>query len=83
MGLERMQQMNGRLCRCGRTHLHNVSSIICRKGALNELPALLRRNGVTKPFILCDATTVSVIGYCRRFELKCGYTYPLLLFSYL
>ena len=66
MSLEKLQQMNGRPCRCGRTHRHHVSSIICRKGALNELSALLKRNGVTKPFILCDATTASVIGESVR-----------------
>ncbi len=65
MSLEKLQQMNGRPCRCG-THRHHVSSIICRKGALNELSALLKRNRVTKPFILYDATTASVIGESVR-----------------
>ena len=62
MSLDALQSMNGRLCACGREHRHAIDTILCGSGVLHELPALLKRRNIQKPFVFCDGTTVCVAG---------------------
>ena len=54
-------------CSCGKKHAPGVAKAVIRKGAVEELPALLKEAGAKKPFILSGHDTFAAAG-----ELVCG-----------
>lgn len=66
---------------CGRVHTLSVDEVIIEKDAVSKLPAVLKRYGAKKIFVLSDRTTYSVAGetVCRLIEnagISCV-SYPL------
>jgi len=61
MSIERMNDMNGRLCSCGKVHSFQAELII-GSGAVNRLPEVLEKFGSNKPFILSDKNTYVAAG---------------------
>ena len=55
-------------CSCGKKHAPGVAKAVIRKGAVEELPALLKEAGAKKPFILSGHDTFAAAG-----ELVCGF----------
>lgn len=53
-------------CPCGKKHETTVREVICKKGAIAELPAAVKKLGGTKPFILADKNTYAVCGEKAR-----------------
>ena len=49
-------------CACGKKHTSSVEDIIVKSGAVNDLPALIRKYAAKKPFVLADANTFSACG---------------------
>ncbi len=49
-------------CSCGKEHKTCVKDIIVKSGAIKELPVLINKFNVKKPFILADINTFKVAG---------------------
>ena len=61
MSIDRMNDMNGRLCSCGKVHRFQAELII-GSGAAKQLPGVLEKFGAKKPFILFDKNTYAAAG---------------------
>ena len=61
MSLQRLFDMNGAVCSCGRIHRFS-SDVICGKGAIRQLPAAIRRLGGSRVFVLSDQNTFEAAG---------------------
>lgn len=59
MTLDQLTAPGGIPCACGKVHRAPVDRIICRKGALEELPSVIRTYTDGRVFVLCDKTTYS------------------------
>lgn len=62
MTLSELTSPAGIPCSCGKTHSCSVDKIICRAGAINEIPETVRSFSAKKPFVLCDVNTYRVAG---------------------
>ncbi len=49
-------------CDCGRTHKVSLGEVVCKAGAIEELPRILQRFGAQKPFLLADQNTYGAAG---------------------
>ena len=49
-------------CTCGRTHRCAVNDLVTGPGALRQLPALVKKYGASRPFLLADADTWQAAG---------------------
>ena len=49
-------------CPCGRPHLNPIKEIICKSGAINELPLAALSLGAKKAFVLADKNTFAAAG---------------------
>ncbi|MBE6617260.1 MAG: sn-glycerol-1-phosphate dehydrogenase [Ruminococcaceae bacterium] len=66
-GIDSLIKNDGFLCdSCGKRHFGKLKDCIIRRGAVYELPSLLKKYGVSNPYILCDRRTYEVAG-----ELVC------------
>lgn len=61
MSMERLQNMNGAPCPCGREHRFSAE-VLCGAGVLDRLPDILRDRKIKKPFILSDLNTYEAAG---------------------
>ena len=55
------QEMNGRLCPCGKTHSTDIA-VISGRDALLQLPCAIQKLGGSKVFVLCDPNTYKAAG---------------------
>ncbi len=59
--MQKLHQMNGRLCSCGK--VHNFSSeILIGSGTISNLPKQIERLGAKKAFVLSDQNTYKAAG---------------------
>ena len=67
MTLSELTSPSGFPCSCGKTHACSVDKIICRSGAIDDIPAVVKSYSSKKPFVLCDKNTYSAAGekVCR------------------
>lgn len=49
-------------CTCGKTHTPGTANVIIESGAIQKLPALLKKAGITKPFLLSGKHTFRAAG---------------------
>ncbi|MBQ8426277.1 MAG: iron-containing alcohol dehydrogenase, partial [Clostridia bacterium] len=49
-------------CSCGKKHIFPLKEIIVKKGAILDLPELVKKYGATRPFIVADKNTYAVAG---------------------
>lgn len=61
MSMERLFEMNGVPCPCGRPHSFSAQ-VFCGAGVIKKLPEILREKGVKKAFILTDLNTYEAAG---------------------
>ncbi|MBR4942103.1 MAG: sn-glycerol-1-phosphate dehydrogenase, partial [Clostridia bacterium] len=47
-------------CSCGKPHSCTIDRIICRPGAIDEIPSVVRSYTDKKIFVLCDPNTSAV-----------------------
>ena len=70
MILKKLSEMNGAPCSCGKVHEFK-SEIIAGSGVISEIPALIKRFGAKKPYILSDKNTFAAAG-ARLLEILDG-----------
>ena len=70
MTLHELTSPDGISCSCGKIHSCSVDSIICRSGAVNEIPAVIRSYSAKNVFVLCDKNIYLAAGekVCRILE---------------
>lgn len=56
-----MNDMNGRLCSCGKVHSF-CADVVIGSGVLSQIPAFLEKYNAKKPFVLSDASTYAAAG---------------------
>ena len=61
MSLEMLNEMNGRLCDCGKTHSF-CAKVITGDGVLEKLPSVVMEYGAKKVFVLSDRNTYKAAG---------------------
>lgn len=49
-------------CKCGKVHRAIVSEVVIKKGAIKEIPDILRKRNVKKAFVLADENTYKAAG---------------------
>lgn len=54
--------INGNRCSCGRIHKTSVQDVLIGNGVIEELPKVLARLNMKKPFILADQNTMKAAG---------------------
>ena len=52
----------GSLCSCGKVHKSSVDKVICERGAIEKLPALLAEYGILHPALIADRNTQAAAG---------------------
>ncbi len=57
-----LMQNDGFSCACGKTHCGLLKDCLIGEHALAALPGILRKYGVTHPFVLCDNETYEAAG---------------------
>lgn len=69
MSLKILNDMNGRVCSCGRTHSFSAK-VITGDGVLETLPHVIREYGAKKVFVLSDKNTYKAAGErtCKLLE---------------
>ncbi len=50
------------VCECGKCHSAHIDDVIVKKGAVNELPAVLSRYNSKKVFVVADVNTYDAAG---------------------
>ena len=60
--MELYRQLDGANCACGKTHTTSVKEVIIGEGVIAQLPEVLSRYGVKKPFLLADCNTWKAAG---------------------
>lgn len=61
--LSSLMKNDGFLCSsCGKRHYGLLRDYIAERGAIQKLPALLQKYGVSHPFVLCDENTYAAAG---------------------
>ena len=75
MSLDMLNEMNGKLCDCGKTHSFSAK-VITGSGVLKQLPDAVREYGAKKAFVLSDKNTYKAAGeqVCALLE-KAGIAY--------
>ncbi len=79
--METMRTMNGRVCSCGKTHRFS-GDVISGKGAVEQLPEILKKFDSHKAFLLSDVHTHAAAGerVCALLK-KAGFSYSSYTFS--
>ena len=67
--MDLFREMNGKPCACGREHAF-AAQVISGKGALQQLPELVRRLGGSRAYVLADQNTWQVAGEAAAALLK-------------
>ncbi len=57
-----MELLKNYFCSCGKIHTASVDEVICKKDAINDLPKILKKYNIKKPFVICDKNTFSACG---------------------
>ena len=79
--LEELLRPQGFDCPCGRRHATGLGEFCLGKGALAQLPRVLRKLHVRRPFVVSDAHTDPAAGQRTRALLKeAGFPIPSLCF---
>ncbi len=52
----------GSLCSCGKVHKSSVDKVICERGAIEKLPAILLEYGIKNPALIADTNTHTAAG---------------------
>ncbi len=61
MSLEMMENLNGKMCRCGKEHCFS-SKVIVGEGVISALPEIIRGFGAKKVFVIADKNTYKAAG---------------------
>ena len=61
MSLDMLNEMNGKLCACGKIHSFSAR-VITGSGALEQLPRVVKEYGAKKVFVLSDKNTFVAAG---------------------
>ncbi len=69
MSLDMLNEMNGKLCTCGKTHRFSAR-VIGGSGVLEQLPNVVKEYGTKKVFVLSDKNTYIAAGQqvCKLLE---------------
>ena len=62
MTLKELVRPEGYPCACGKTHVCALKYLNISRGAIDDLPNMIRTLGREKPFVVCDANTYVVAG---------------------
>ena len=57
-----MNIINNAKCECGKVHSSLIDECISEKGAINKLPAIIKKYNCTKAFIVADINTYDAAG---------------------
>ena len=60
--LDELLAPEGHDCACGRHHRTGLKCLVLKENALDELPALLKRMGIHRPFLVSDTNTEQAAG---------------------
>ncbi|MBR5225817.1 MAG: iron-containing alcohol dehydrogenase, partial [Clostridia bacterium] len=60
--MELYRRLDGTDCACGKKHVTSVKEVIIGDGVIAQLPEVLARYGVKKPFLLADPNTWKAAG---------------------
>ena len=82
MSMHILNEMNGRLCSCGKTHSYDTQ-VYVGKGVLNKIPQYLAQYAPTKVFVLSDPNTYKAAGekVCKILE-KSGIAFTSYSFTH-
>ena len=71
MSLSKLNDMNGKVCSCGKTHSYSAR-VITGDGVLGQLPQIVKQHHARKPFVLCDPNTHRAAGQqvCKLLEAE-------------
>ena len=71
MSLNKLNDMNGKVCSCGKTHSFSAR-VITGDGVLGQLPQIVKQHHAHKPFVLCDPNTHRAAGQqvCKLLEAE-------------
>ena len=81
MSLDMLNEMNGKLCACGKVHGFSAK-VIAGKNALSQLPDVMREYNAKKAYVLSDKNTYEAAGVqvCRLLGAAdigiCSYSFP-------
>lgn len=59
---------NNIFCHCGRRHTVSVKEVLIERGAVSQVPGLVRKHGGSRPYLIADRNTFKAAG-----EAVCGY----------
>ena len=60
-------------CACGRTHYASLQYVSVERGAIGNLPGILKRLDKTHPYLICDSVTRAIAGdACMQFLETAG-----------
>ena len=76
MGIFELTKIKSDNCECGKAHINPIGEILIGSGVIKELPAVLFKMGIKKPFVLSDINTYRAAGeYVCRVLTESGITY--------
>lgn len=63
---------NALCCRCGMHHSSNVKEIIIQRNAVAQVPAIIRKHGGSRAFLIADKNTFNAAGetVCSHMEME-------------
>ncbi len=62
MSIKELQQISEFGCKCGKAHKNPIDEIIVGKGAVNELPRVIKKYNGSKAFVVSDINTQKAAG---------------------
>ena len=62
MGIFELTKIKSGGCACGKAHINPIGEILVGAGVIKDLPSVLCRMGVKKPFVLSDINTYKAAG---------------------
>ncbi len=76
MGIFELTKIKSENCECGKAHINPIADILVGAGVIKELPSVLGRMGIKKPFVLSDINTYKAAGeYVCRVLTASGVAY--------
>ncbi len=57
MNMKQLLEHSGFVCTCGKTHACAIKDVEIGHGVVARLPHVLKKHGIRRPFIVCDANT--------------------------
>ncbi|MCL1855550.1 MAG: sn-glycerol-1-phosphate dehydrogenase [Clostridia bacterium] len=80
--LERLLDPKGHLCGCGKRHTTDLRTYLFGEGVLQQLPRVLQKENVRRPFVVCDEhTDMAAGGRVRQILADAGVSYASFCFQ--